>query len=192
MPRCKAIAKAPEHESAPIARAKAVAGSVALSEEVSRLDADSWIPRTQSAFRINQVAEFLSCSSNHIYNLVVGGELKVPKENIARAASRPGIMVPRESLVAFCSSRHSTNVILRKAADAELAAGLPQLRKRLTVKEVAEYLRCTDDHIYQLLKRGELTGDNQPKGASRKGLPAIRVHRASVIAFRARRRIKAS
>lgn len=71
--------------------------------------AECFVPTKQTSFRINQVAELLSCTSQHIYNLVACGALVVPKENIERAKSGAGIMVPRQTLVAFLDSRSLTN-----------------------------------------------------------------------------------
>lgn len=72
-------------------------------------DAEEWVPKTQSKFRLDQVAEFLSVTVNHLFNLIEERELKVPRKNISSAPSRASILVPRESIVSFCQRRHSRN-----------------------------------------------------------------------------------
>lgn len=76
----------------------------------------------------------------------------------------------------------------------DLELGLPKVRQLLTPREVAEYMRCDVDHIYHLLDAGELTVENMAgEIATGRNRPRhIRINRASAIAFRARRRIKAS
>lgn len=77
--------------------------------------------------------------------------------------------------------------------ESDLELGLPRVRKLLTVKETAAYLRCDIDHVYRLLDQGDLTGENHalktqgltPKGRTRQRY--IRVHRQSAIALRRRR-----
>lgn len=113
-PRCKARANASAKQKTTQTPAEDVAGRTAQSNQSVGLDVEAWVPKTQSAFRINQIAEFLSCTAQHIFNLVNAGEIQVPAENIARAASRPGIMVPRESLVAFLRARSTSNPVWRK------------------------------------------------------------------------------
>lgn len=210
--RCKAIANASRRQNAAVVGAKSLARRTALgTASTTGFDADAWIPKTQSAFRVNQLAEFLEVSSQHLYNLIIAGELKVPAENIERASSRAAIMVPRASIVAFVRHRASSAYLKRKAAadrtppqasfcqhggrtKIDLAAGLPQQRQRLTVKETAEYLCCNEDHVYHLVQSGELTADNRPLntagGKWKRGGPPMRILRASIIALRARRRIK--
>ncbi len=123
--RCKARANGSAKQRTIQTPAEDVAGRTAQSQESVGLDVEAWVPKTQSAFRINQVAEFLSCTAQHIFNLVNAGEIQVPAENIARAASRPGIMVPRKSLVAFLRARSTSNPVWRKnrIAKKEAAAG---------------------------------------------------------------------
>jgi hypothetical protein len=71
------------------------------------VDPDQFIPKTQGNFRLDQVAQIFSCSVNHLFNLIEDGELACPKENIEKAVSRPGILVPRESLCDFVRRRSS-------------------------------------------------------------------------------------
>jgi hypothetical protein len=62
----------------------------------------------------------------------------------------------------------------------DLQAGLPQQRQKLTVAEVAAYLCCGEDHVYRLVKAGELLKATENP---------IRVDRQSAIDFRSRRQL---
>jgi hypothetical protein len=81
------------------------------------IDPEDLIPRTQSAFRVDQVAKHLNCSVTHIFNLITEGEIVVPKEQLDSAPSRASVLVPRASLVDFVRRRiNSPERIAAKAA----------------------------------------------------------------------------
>lgn len=79
-------------------------------------DTDAWVPKTQSNFRLDQVADFLSVTVNHVFDLVSEGALKVPRENISRAPSRASILIPRASIVSFVRRRCSLSPERRRKA----------------------------------------------------------------------------
>jgi predicted DNA-binding transcriptional regulator AlpA len=74
----------------------------------SRFDPESFVPHTQRAFRVDQIAELLVVTVNHILNLIKQGEIAVPKERIDSAPSGASILVPRESLVRFVKRRRNS------------------------------------------------------------------------------------
>lgn len=71
-------------------------------------DAESFVPQTQRSFRVDQVAELLEVTVNHILNLIKHGEIVVPKEQIDSAPSGASILVPRESIVRFVRRRRNS------------------------------------------------------------------------------------
>ena len=72
---------------------------------MTALDADTFVPRGQSSFHVDQVAKLFCCTVNHILNLIKHGEIVVPKERIDSAPSGASILVPRESIVDFVRRR---------------------------------------------------------------------------------------
>jgi len=89
----------------------------------SQFDPESFVPRTQNSFRVDQVAELFAVTVNHILNLIKQGEIVVPKERIDSAPSGASILVPRQSLVRFVKRRQNS--------PARLAAN-KRRRERLT------------------------------------------------------------
>jgi hypothetical protein len=81
-----------------------------------RIDAEDLVPKTQSRFRLDQVAELLGVSVLHVFNLIGTGarDLKVPKERIESAPSNGSILIERSALVSFLRPRLSRNVIARR------------------------------------------------------------------------------
>jgi hypothetical protein len=75
---------------------------------MSYLDAESFVPDTQRSYRVDQIAELLAVTVNHILNLIKQGELVVPKERIDSAPSGASILVPRESFVHFVKRRRNS------------------------------------------------------------------------------------
>ena len=67
--------------------------------------AATWFPANRNEFRIDEIAKKFICSTQHVWNLIKDGDIKVPAENIKKARSRAGILVPRESLVDFVARR---------------------------------------------------------------------------------------
>jgi hypothetical protein len=80
------------------------------------IDAEDLVPKTQSRFRLDQVAELLSVSVLHVFNLIGTGarDLKVLKERIESAPSRGSILIDRSALVRFLWPRLSQNVIAQR------------------------------------------------------------------------------
>jgi hypothetical protein len=97
----------------------------ARKTRTASLDADELIPRTQENFRLDQVAEIFCVSVSHLFSLIKEGELTVPKENIKRAVSRPGILVPRDNLVRFVKRRRNspTRLLANKRRRQRLKGG---------------------------------------------------------------------
>ncbi len=71
------------------------------------VNANDLIPRTQRSFPLHQLAKIFACSVTHLFNLISEGEIVVPQAEIDRAASRPRILVARESVVDFVRRRSS-------------------------------------------------------------------------------------
>jgi hypothetical protein len=71
-------------------------------------EAESFVPRTQRAFRVDQIAELLAVTVNHVLNLIKQREIIVPKERIDSAPSGASILVPRESIVRFVKRRRNS------------------------------------------------------------------------------------
>jgi hypothetical protein len=72
------------------------------------IDAETFVPRTQNSFRVDQVAELLAVTVNHVLNLIKQRAIVVPKERIDSALSGASILVPRESLVRFVKRRQNS------------------------------------------------------------------------------------
>jgi hypothetical protein len=75
-------------------------------------DAESFVPRTQRSFRVDQIAKLLTVTVNHILTLIKEGEIVVPKERIDSAPSGASILIPREGLVHFIQRRGNSPACL--------------------------------------------------------------------------------
>ena len=69
------------------------------------VDPESFVPQTQQAFRVDQVAKLFQVSVNHVLNLIKQGEIVVPEERIDSAPSGPSMLVPRANIVDFVRRR---------------------------------------------------------------------------------------
>jgi hypothetical protein len=74
---------------------------------MSAFDADTFVPRSQQSFRVDQVAKLFAVTVNHILNLIKQAEIVVPQERINSAPSGASILVPRASIVDFVRRRTS-------------------------------------------------------------------------------------
>ncbi len=91
-----------------------LAASVGMSDD--SFNAETWLPPNRSRFRLDEFAKLLRCSSQHLFTLIVEGELRVPKKAIAIAPSRSSILISRKSVVDFINNRHSSEYLKRKKA----------------------------------------------------------------------------
>jgi len=69
-------------------------------------DVEAFIPKLPF-IRLDQLARHFSVSVEHLYRLVIDGEIEVPQELLDSAPSRPCIRVPRASVVDFVRRRSS-------------------------------------------------------------------------------------
>jgi hypothetical protein len=90
-------------------------------------DWDGCVPQDKF-MRVNALAKFFACSTQHISNLIRAGEIDVPKELQESAPSRAAMRVPRASIVDFCKRRSSS-----EWREAQPPYGVPN--KRLTIKK---------------------------------------------------------
>ena len=91
-----------------------LAASVGISGD--SFNAETWLPAGRRRFRLDEFAKLLRCSSQHLFTLIVEGELRVPKKAIAIAPSRSSILISRKSVVDFINNRHSSEYLKRKRA----------------------------------------------------------------------------
>lgn len=104
--------------------------------------------------RAGQVAETLECTPEHIYNLIHSEALKAVSLSLGKSSSV--YRIPRANFAAFIEER-TTGPRSNLPQDAEILHGLVLPAGRiLKTGTVADFLRCTPEHIYNLAKTGEL------------------------------------
>ena len=80
------------------------------------IDPESWVPSTPF-MRVFECAALLSCTANHILDLIRADEIKVPQELKDSAKSGPAMRIPRPALIEFLRSRSSVLKYRRLAAE---------------------------------------------------------------------------
>jgi 3'-phosphoadenosine 5'-phosphosulfate (PAPS) 3'-phosphatase len=93
-------------------------------------NAETWLPANRRRFRLDELAEFLSVSVNHLFNLITARELHVPRLAIKAAPSRGSILVSRKAAVAFVNSRRSSERLKRRAKRSQSPANAPRVPAR--------------------------------------------------------------
>ena len=94
------------------------------------VEMDAWLPPNRSSLRVDELGEFLSVTNQHLYNLIIAGELRVPKAAVDSAPSRASIMVPRAAIVAFLKRRTSLQRTKRNAECAKKPASASKTKAR--------------------------------------------------------------
>jgi hypothetical protein len=70
-------------------------------------DWESFVP-PDKFMRVQNLARFCVCSSEHIIRLIKSGEIEVPADLQKSAPSGPAMRVPRESIIDFFKRRSSS------------------------------------------------------------------------------------
>ena len=111
-----AFAIGPERFARPSRASSQSKSAASVDMSGDSFNAETWLPPKRSRFRLDEFAKLLRCSSQHLFTLIVEGELRVPKKAIAIAPSRSSILISRKSAVDFVNNRHSSEYLKRKKA----------------------------------------------------------------------------
>lgn len=103
---------------------------------------DAWLPKNRSRFRLDEIAKFLSVTVQHLFNLTVQRELRVPRKAVKSAPSRASIMVTRRALVSFLKRRSSLERCNRKEERAKRPVSASTKRQSQSASRRRTKRRC--------------------------------------------------